>query len=179
MNELEITGGHSNQSRYKLAFARLKVTVEKGCFIEASMIAESVISDRLLSHLNVMRDGGFTFSGPSKKVVEKLGHKTIFRDLIEAWKQTFSDPSKDGRFPALPDRVDLWREKRNVAAHAIVKANPETRSFDVGLREFMGQLGDCAREGASLAREVSSWKTCMHRLLERKNKSIKDSTRRS
>lgn len=124
---------------YKEAFDRMESAQKQGFFLEVVTIAESIISDRLLSFLwqrNIL--------DPSKHDVN-----TGFSTLIKKWK------ADDGADTTLAEKVDTWREKRNIVVHSIVKSIPGTEHSDID--DFLAQAEKTATEGKELAEEVRTW----------------------
>ena len=61
---------HAKRQRYAVAFARIAQARSAGFSIEAIMICESVITDRLISHFVRLREAGGTI--PSRDVRKML-----------------------------------------------------------------------------------------------------------
>lgn len=129
---------HSKYVSYKYAMARMAKAIEKRFFLEAVMIAESIISDRLLSATTRKRGG----EAPPN------GNRTNFNRLITAAKSA-----------GLPDdlavALNAWRDARNEVAHSVVKSVPGTAPMRVP--EFCRLAEQTARDGKQLAAKVKRW----------------------
>ena len=133
----------SNASKYlsyKYAFSRMKQATEKGFYLEAVMIAESVISDRLHSATGTEDDRRNEHTGTYKYV----GLAT----LIERAK-------KAGIEPGLLADLDRWRVARNHVAHALARSRPGTPTMPV--EDFLLLAETTASDGHSLANRVKRW----------------------
>ena len=128
----------SKHVSYKYAMARMDMAIEKRFFLEAVMIAESIISDRLLSATTRKRGG----EAPPN------GNRTNFSRLIAA-----------ARSAGLPDdlavALDAWRDARNEVAHSVVKSVPGTAPMRVPA--FCRLAEQTARDGKQLAAKVKRW----------------------
>jgi len=153
---------HAKRQRYAAAFARIDQARSAGFAIEAIMICESVITDRLISHFVRLREAGGTI--PNRDVRKMLDsaadgegetHVSTGR-LVSALEVVFDDLG-EAKFERLPDRLRAWVRDRNRAAHAFVKAHPVTKSYREPLEEFVERLDACAEEGTELARTLDAW----------------------
>jgi len=124
---------------YIEAFDRMESAQKLGFFLEVVTIAESIISDRLLSFL--WKRGSLDAS--------KHDVTTSFGKLIEKWK------AYDAADTTLAEKVDTWRKKRNTVVHSIVKSIPGTEHSDID--DFLAQAEKTATEGKELAEEVRTW----------------------
>jgi hypothetical protein len=132
---------------YKYAFEQLQVAFESEFFLEAVVIAESIISDRLLSYLTQRTQGTDTARKRSVKYIN-------FGDLIRDWRKLDQKVSyKD--WDDLIQAVDHWRGDRNECAHSLVKSNPGDPTKPV--EEFRLKARECALQGKQLARGLCSW----------------------
>ncbi|GAX40780.1 hypothetical protein NIES4075_17460 [Tolypothrix sp. NIES-4075] len=144
---VETTKNVKKYESYKYAFERLKEAIEREFFLEAVVIAESIISDRLISYLVVRHQ--------ELKTSEKLPNtKTSLGKLIEKWQQIDQKVSYKDWDDLIKD-VDKWRGDRNECAHALVKSNPGSSTHSV--EEFVTKSRNCALVGTKLARAVCSW----------------------
>ncbi|MBD1895150.1 hypothetical protein [Coleofasciculus sp. FACHB-129] len=132
---------------YKFAFERMEEAIQKEFFLESIMIAESIISDRLLSYLVVrLKESGETHQFTNKE--------TFLGRLIQEWKR------RDEKVPYktredLIDAVRLWSYDRNECAHGLVKSRPGDPTTSV--EEFTKKASNCAVNGKQLARDICSW----------------------
>lgn len=132
---------------YKYAFERLKEATEGEFFLESVIIAESIISDRLLSYLVERLQ--------NLDLTEKIpNERTSLGELIRKWRQLEQKvPYKD--WEDLISEVDKWRGDRNECAHGLVKSHPGSPTKPV--EEFLNKASDCALQGKKLARDVCNW----------------------
>ncbi len=145
--EKPIAGNAIKYESYREAWSRIKFALESEFFLEAITIEESIISDRLMSYLPSLDSPKI----PSKK---NNGHCPSFNTLIQRWRSECSN-DKDSNLNALMNEVDEWRCSRNQVIHAIVKSEPgqPTQQID----SFLEIAEKAARQGKTLAREVSKW----------------------
>ena len=136
---------------YTWAFARMKQAADSGYFLEAIAIAESVISDRLLSYIR---------SKGSKISVNQATVGALGKQLKERAFKT-----DDDAIMQLAADVQEWSCRRNVAVHAAAKSEPGTPTLP--LTDFVRQARDAARDGRILARRVAKW----HRETQKKDMS--------
>lgn len=101
------------------------------------MIAESIISDRLVSYL---------------KMRKKETH--LFK-LVEKWEEVDRQVSWKERTDLIVD-LKSWRKERNTCAHQVVKSLPGEPTKSV--EEFIQIARNCALEGQMLARYVCDWR---------------------
>lgn len=144
---IETTKNIKKYQSYKYAFERLKEAIDKEFFLEAVVISESIISDRLISYLTVR----YQQLNSSEKLPDT---KTSLNHLIQKWQQIDQKVSYKDWDDLIKD-VDKWRIARNECAHALVKSNPGSSTHSV--EEFVKKSRNCALIGTTLARAVSSW----------------------
>jgi hypothetical protein len=133
---------------YKEAWERIKASRKAGFFLEAIVIEESIISDRLISYLSRPE-------ASSRLSKSKSGQWPGFAQLIDALGKEFPSGLPIGGVHDLVTELHAWRQRRNEAAHAIVKSDPGTATIDV--LEFIRRADQAAEQGAKLARAVSTW----------------------
>lgn len=144
---IETTKNIKKYESYKYAFERLKEAIDQEFFLEAVVISESIISDRLISYLVVRHQ--------ELKTSDKLPNtRTSFGTLIQKWQQIDQKVSYKDWDDLIKD-VDKWRIDRNECAHALVKSNPGSSTHSV--EEFVNKSRNCALIGIKLARAVCSW----------------------
>lgn len=148
-NEIEDKKNYPKYDSYRLAFGMIADALKYGCPLQAITIEESILTDRLSSTLNV---------GISKgKPYQTLG------SVLNAWR-----PKKKGGQPHpnaklfdlemnnLYERLDKWREARNLLLHGLVKSfqgeGPETSAVD-----FIKTATEQAEEGLYLVKKVKNW----------------------
>ncbi|MBK1646676.1 hypothetical protein CKO25_18940 [Thiocapsa imhoffii] len=138
----QINGNAPKYESYKEAWARIRQAQESGFYLEAIVIEESIIADRLTSYLSAV---GLL---PNK-------HYPGLFDLVKAWKadQVQAVDKSHGDLKAAIG--DEWRASRNRAVHAIVKSAPGTATPPV--EDFLAEAQAAAELGATLARAVDRW----------------------
>lgn len=89
---------------YKSSFEWISKSISEGFYLEAISLEESLITDRLESHLTWRTNTDFSFMtlGKLQRAVEKHETDDALRLLVL-------------------DDLDQWREARNKAAHEMVK----------------------------------------------------------
>ncbi len=111
------------------------------------MIAESIISARLLSYLVVI----LAEAGGTNQLLNK---KIFLGSLIQEWKKRDNKVAYK-TWEDLIDAVKLWSYERNECAHGLVKSHPGEPTKLI--EDFVKRASDCALEGKQLARDLSSW----------------------
>jgi hypothetical protein len=107
--------------------------------------AESVISDRLISHL--CRVGALTARSPRQN--------NSLHSLVSMWKKTVPEPIRDRFFDNLQAETDIWRERRNHIVHGIVKVRPGGAPPNSIV--FKREAEEVAKSGHRLAKSVCNW----------------------
>lgn len=134
---------------YAEAWTRINKATKTGYFLEAVTIEESIVSDRLHSHL-------------CKTCALELPKGTVnnLSRLIERWVQEFEARLADA--PALLDatrvlhrRLDAWRNQRNDVVHGLVKS--KAGKTEDHIENFLAAAEQAAIEGKAIARAVSLW----------------------
>lgn len=133
---------------YSAAWKRIKAARNAGFFLEAIVIEESIISDRLISFL--ARPSAVKPLSKSKN-----NNWPQFGELIGKLRASFPEGLRVGAIENLPDALDAWRHARNDAVHAIVKSDPGTPTVDVD--DFLSKAMRAAATGEELARVVENW----------------------
>jgi hypothetical protein len=167
--KLEVLPNYEKQARYARAHERLKLALEYGFFIEAAMICESIITDRLHSHLHWHVEVARHCT--MEDIVARLSQHRMFRKkapdislhkpsslfiLIMAVNLDFDDYNNES-YQDLPQRLDRWREGRNKIAHSITYTRPTHKTYAEVFDEFMSLSEACAREGKALTGHLSNW----------------------
>jgi hypothetical protein len=96
--------GQERYELYKAAFERIATAIAAGYYLEAISIEESLIADRLESHLSFRLGKDFSFKTLGKLIDKIKSHET----------------NPELRKLVLKD-LDQWRKDRNTAAHEMVK----------------------------------------------------------
>jgi len=144
MKQKSIKGNHAKFLSYKLAHERMKAAVEASYPLEAIAIAESLITDRLLSFINFY-DAGFD---PEKSTLGSVAQKAsqickmpITRDLV----------GKD-----LATKAEMWAKERNSVLHAIAKSR-QGDGPKIAANAFVEHAQGVAIRGLDLVKQVKSW----------------------
>jgi hypothetical protein len=117
---------------------RMDEAIRKRFYLEAVMIAESVISDRLDS---TTAHGKALAAGSAQRHVD-LG------SLI--------DRAKRSGLPAdLATELHAWRGARNQVAHEVARAAPDDPTMPIDV--FCGQAESAARQGQRLVHAMKRW----------------------
>ena len=152
---------HAKRQRYAAAFARIDEARSAGFAIEAIMICESVITDRMVSHFVRLRKAGGTIANREvRKMLDGAADGDVKHvstgHLVGALEAVFDDFGEE-KFARLPERIRSWVDLRNRAAHAFVKTHPFAKSYEEPLEEFVARLDACAETGTELARTLDAW----------------------
>ena len=132
---------------YQYSFERMAYAIEKEFYLEAIMIPESIISDRLLSYLSGKIKG-------SNYINVELSKRTSFGRLIIIWSLIDSQVEWK-EFDNLIIATDKFRKNRNKCAHSIAKSNPTKPTRTVN--EFICLSKECADSGYIIARYICDW----------------------
>ena len=142
--------------RYKHAFGRVKAARNGGFYVEAIMILESVITDRLMSafvkHQATAPEAVLNVLSTAQGSVPYVSTKR----LVDAFESHLFN-AEDERFAGLPQRMRTWLKDRNRAAHAFVKSHPFDMRYEEPLDEFLARLEETAAEGEAVARLLDKW----------------------
>ncbi len=126
--------GKQRQDLYRYAAVRIKDAINKGFYLEAIAIIESLIADPLESRF-------------SRLLGEDYSYKTLGQ-LVKKAKTVEIDPILKG---LVVIELDKWRNARNASLHEMVKlAEGEVRSW----QDRMNALEPIAKEGARLFRKI-------------------------
>ena len=126
---------------FTYAFKRINESLKNGYHLEAVTLAESIISDRLLSF--VKHNGG------------KGNVKTPFHNLIQTAKKLNKTSIHTKHGVNLFDAIDEWRITRNGCIHSVSKSEPGQPTVSVEV--FRLNAEQCAKEGKVLARLICDW----------------------
>jgi hypothetical protein len=96
--------GQERYALYKAAFERIAQAIAEGYYLEAISIEESLIADRLESHLSY-----------------RLGKDFGFKNLGKLIDKIKSDETDAELRKLVSQELDQWRKARNTAAHEMVK----------------------------------------------------------
>jgi len=145
MNQKPIKANHAKFLSYKLAHERMKAAVEAGFPLEAVAIAESLITDRLLSFINFY---GADFD-PEKSTLGGVAQKAA-----KICRETSNDPVGE----ALATKAEMWAKDRNSVLHAIAKSGQGVGP-KIATYAFVEHAHGVAVRGLDLVKQVKSWHT--------------------
>lgn len=145
---------YTKYESYKFAFDQIDLAIEKGFYLEAITIEESILADRLISFLQMN----------GKKVNSKFTLGGCF-DPLKHFDCDFSiKDNEDFRV-----ELDHWWDKRNECLHAIVKSNRGDPTIEV--EEFLEISRATALQGKFLSRRIADWVKSQKRRIEREIKT--------
>ena len=127
---------------HRLAHERMKAAFNAGYPLETITIAESIITDRILSHANFHGAGlnpDVTPLGPSLK------HFRAHPGVV--------DPSGQEE---LAERMQAWSRTRNQTLHGIAKS-AQGEGPAVSAEDFVDHAFEVARSGMDLVASVKRW----------------------
>ncbi len=131
---------------YTAAWGRIKASQVCGFYLEAITLEESIISDRLISHL----------TGVGEKSIQcESDMRESLSSLIIRLERSLNHGKSEVNDKNLVNRLNSWREKRNCAVHGMVKSIPGTKTEKVD--DFLEKAKECAKEGEKIARDVCNW----------------------
>ena len=136
-----VAASHSKYSSYKYAMFRMGEAIKERFYLEAVMIAESIISDRLLSVT------------ARKQVAAPATKHVGLATLINRAKRV-------GLPADLATELDGWRDARNQVAHAVAKSSPGELPMSVS--GFCELAAKTARDGEQLVVKVKHWTRSVH-----------------
>ncbi|MGD9686834.1 MAG: hypothetical protein AB7U43_07680 [Desulfobacter sp.] len=132
-------GNCEKYNSYREAFARIKQAQAEGWYFEAVTLQESILCDRLQSHLIAI--------GIPKISSDRSTVGNLIRKIEQA---------KVSTLPAdLFAAISTWWQDRNIVVHAFAKSHPgePTRSVDAALMHAK----KAAKDGDRLIRNVLKW----------------------
>lgn len=137
-----VCGNVSKAENYSAAWRQIKKATDNGFYIEALSIQESILSDRLLHHLHKY------YGLPLRN--KKNWHHTL-NDLVNYTRAV----STDGGMVKILSRFSLWRNKRNIAVHALVRSDPGVKEVPADV--FFTKARRAALVGTRITRDVDNW----------------------
>jgi hypothetical protein len=132
--------GNSNKyGSFREAFSRVKQAQVDGWYFEAVTLQESILCDRLQSHLVGIG-------------IQKIESN---RSTVGSLLRRYAKEKLDTMPPVLLEMIQHWWMDRNVVVHQFAKSRPgePTVSVDVALQHAK----QTARNGEKLIREVLAW----------------------
>lgn len=127
---------------YRLAHKRMKTAFEAGYPLETITIAESIITDRLLSHANFH---GARMNPDRTPLGPALNHFRKHPGTV--------DPSGHDE---LVERIEVWSRKRNQTLHGVAKS-AQGEGPAVGAEDFVDHAFEVGRSGMDLVASVKRW----------------------
>jgi hypothetical protein len=140
---------------YAWAFARMEAAFDQEFYLECICLAESVISDRLLSYLKAPH---------LREAVPEHDEKTTLGTLVGSWLKVPGVSRKWRDESDLGAAVSRWKDGRDRAVHSAAKSGPG-RATKLPIA-FKKDAKKVAKQGRKLARYVVAW--------HRKTKSEQD-----
>jgi hypothetical protein len=132
----------SKRASFTYAFNRINESIANEYFLEAIALCESIISDRLLSHVSF-----------HKKMIGDV--KTTLGSLIKTAQKIHKQPIEWKDEPDLLKALDEWRDARNRCVHSAAKSSPTEPTLSV--IEFNRLAKASASKGKRLARYFCNW----------------------
>ena len=143
MSQKSTKGNHEKFLSYKLAHGRMKGAVEAGFPLEAVAIAESLITDRLLTFINFH---GADFD-PERSTLGGVAQKAAKICRVK---------TKDLQGEALASEAERWAKERNSILHSIAKSGQGVGPKISG-DTFVEHAHSVAERGLELLKKVKSW----------------------
>ena len=155
-----VQGNVVKRERYAHAHERLKLARKMGFHIEATMICESILSDRMHSHfhwrvtvvqsldLETLPD---RYKG--RLVFDRPVNYTLLAGLL---KLDFDDLKKE-HYRKLPSRLLAWALLRNKAAHGYAFTYPAQKTYEEDHAAYREKCEESSATGAELVRLMTNW----------------------
>lgn len=137
------TGNQAKYQSWVLAHERMAAAIAAGFPLEAVAIAESLITDRLLSFAN-FHGTGFD------------AEKTTLRRVAEKVAKICQQTTQDADGQALAIRAQDWASKRNGVLHAIAKS-AQGAGPRISANEFVEHAQEVAQRGLELVKDIKAW----------------------
>ena len=137
---MKVSNNKKKSFSYALAYERIDKAIAEKFPIEAIAIEESIIADRLISHL--ARRGIF-YDAHASLV-------TMVREVENYYKD-------DEKSMELLHNIKLWCDARNTAIHSIVRSVPGDAPM-IKHSNFLTSTMKTARKGKQYARSICAWK---------------------
>ena len=146
---------------YKLAFGMMKDALAKDCPLQVITIAESILTDRLSSTLNVGR--------------QKKAPKDTLGRVLNEWHPRKTGASRnanselfDAEMESLFPRLEAWWGERNMLLHGIAKS-AQGEKPEIDAEDFIPRAMKAAKEGFALVRKIDAWTKRQIRNAEKTN----------
>lgn len=184
-----VQGNAAKHERYRYAHERLKLAMQHGFFIEAAMLCESILADRMHSHLHwrvhEARLHAASFYGKASVAVAQPPDQVSagkvafvpFGVLARMLEQSILDDHRPDhpepprwvhlRRTVVPGALITWAKERNAVAHGAVKTHPTRKSYEQNYLEFHAGAEHCAEGGRVLVRVLTDWDRAVRRTHQR------------
>jgi len=146
---------------YALAYERIDKAIAEKFPLEAIAIEESIIADRLISH---MASRGISYETFTSTV-------RIIKDIEEYYKD-------DEKSKELLTSIKLWCNERNSALHSIVRSK-HGDAPKIKHSNFVTSAMGTARRGKKFARAICVWKSRQDTVLKKLAKEKKTNEEQS
>lgn len=153
------TGNSIKYESFREAWRRIAAATAAGFFLEAIVIQESLISDRLVSYLS-RPDASRPLRQNKRNQWPSFGH------LIGKLREEHPSGIAVGTTRDIIQDLDKWRICRNRAVHALAKSDPGRPTTNI--QDFLHLAEETATTGNKLARAVLSW----HRREKRSSEAL-------
>ena len=150
------------KDRYREAYERINAAISSDFNLEAIVIVESILSNRISSFL------------VSIEAIKKNTNHQNFSRLIELWKAAVHPGCLWEECSDLIDRVDNWRKVRNECIHGFVKF-PHNEAKVVSTIKFLEKAKKAATVGRELSVEVYYWRNRQIEIKRKHSKSVANS----
>lgn len=151
-------GNHAKYLSYRLAHERMQGAIDAGFPLEAVAIAESLITDRLLSFAN-FHEAGFD---PDKTTLVKAAQK-----VAKICRKTTNDELG----AKLATKAEQWAADRNAVLHAIAKSSQGTGP-KIAADGFVKHAHGVAQKGMALVKDIKAWHSKQLRVQKRHPHSL-------
>lgn len=136
------SGNHAKYLSYTLAHSRMKAALDAGFPLETIAIAESVMTDRLLSFVN--HHGGAL--DPERTTLGQVAPRA----------EQLCRQAQDEQGATLAEQARQWAHKRNAILHAIAKSGQGVGPR-IPAEAFVAEADSVARQGVELLKHIKAW----------------------
>jgi hypothetical protein len=154
MTQKTIQGNQAKYLSYKLAHARMKSALNAEFPLETIAIAESLMTDRLLSYVNYH---GTDFD-PDKTTLGKVAPKAA----------KICQENKDETGYSLTTQAKNWMQQRNEVLHSIAKSG-QGKEPKIPANQFLEHALEVAKNGIVLVKAIQTWHKNLIRMAKKHN----------
>jgi len=180
-----VRGNVAKYDRYRQAHERLNLAVKHGFYIEGAMLCESLMADRLHSHLHwrvyeaeLHASSFFGKAAPCISygpgaVVEGKAAFVPFGVLVgmyakcihhdHAHEHASAPRWVSAKRTVSPAILKYWADERNKVAHGAVKTHPTRKAYDETFLGFQERAARCTANGVDLVRLIANWDASVRR----------------